>query len=377
MNPSGGLRLLARWNGERCVAARVENTRAQAAELLVGRHVDEAIRLVPALFSLCGRAQGIAARAAVGAARGECHVSSVEEERAVSCEAAQEHLWRLLLDWPTRFGQQAQRSRFAVLHRKLAQVNDAASAFDIGGVLLDLVARELLVGFFLSMREPSSLAEFVIAARRGGAVGAMLAELIEAGTWTPADGNTVPLLPAHSAQDWAQMFENRMPARGFDRVPTWHEGKSAIACEVGALARQHRSPLVAMLLRHGHRIAARVFAQVVDLAEDASRLRHPLAGDMQPSVDAAALGEHAGLACVETARGVLLHAVRLEQDIVADYRIIAPTEWNFGPQGPFLCEAEGWQADSREAAYARLDWLALALDPCVAYELMLENGADA
>ncbi|MBR0566142.1 nickel-dependent hydrogenase large subunit [Azoarcus sp. L1K30] len=377
MSTAGTLRIAARIEDGRCLAARIENSRPRAAGLLVGRSVDEALRLVPALFSLCGRAQGIAARAAVGAARGEPYLPSAEDERAVSCEAAQEHLWRLLLDWPVRFGRLPQRTRFAQLHHRLSKVSDAGTAFDIGGVLLDFVAKELLSGFFLSMREPASLAEFISATRYGGLVGETLAELIEAGRWTPANDRVAPLLVAHAAADWARMFGGGMPDEDFDRAPAWRDESGAAAHETGALARQCRSPLVASLLGYGHRIAARVFAQVVDLSDDASRLRHPLARDMQACVDAAALGEGAGLACVETSRGVLLHAVRLEGDIVADYRIIAPTEWNFAPAGAFLCEATGWEAESREAALARLDWLALSLDPCVAFEVVAEDAGDA
>lgn len=377
MSGAGNLNIVVSLDGGRSLTARVENTRPRAAAVLVGRHVDEVLRMVPVLFSLCGRAQGIAARAAVAAARGEACAPSIEDERAISCEAAQEHLWRLLLDWPTRFGRLPQRVRFAQLHHRLAQVNDTEAAFDVGGVLLDLVAKELLSGFFLSMREPANLAEFVSATRYGGFVGETLAELIEAGRWTPEGDKVAPLLPPHTAQEWAQMLGGTLPAPEFDRAPAWHGGASPVVCETGALARQSRSPLVAALLGYGHRIAARVFAQVVDLSDHASRLRHPLARDMQPCFDAAPLGEGAGLACVETSRGVLLHALRLEGDIVADYHIIAPTEWNFAPGGAFIQEATGWEAEGRDAALARLDWLALSLDPCVAFTVTQEAAEDA
>jgi hypothetical protein len=377
MSSAGSLRIVVRLDGGRCLTARVENTRPRAASVLVGRHVDEVQRMVPVLFSLCGRAQGIAARAAVAAARGEAYVPSIEDERAVSCEAAQEHLWRLLLDWPTRYGRLPQRMRFAQLHHRLAQVKDASAAFDVGGVLLDLVAKELLSGFFLSMREPANLAEFVSATRYGGFVGETLADLIEAGRWAPEGDKVAPLMPPHTAQEWAQMFGGTLPAPEFERAPVWTGDASADIYETGALARQFRSPLVAALLGYGHRIAARVFAQVVDLSDDASRLRHPLPSDMRPCVDAAGLGEGGGLACVETSRGALLHALRLDGDIVTDYHIIAPTEWNFAPGGAFMQEATGWEAENTAAALARLDWLALSLDPCVAFEIVQEATEDA
>ena len=81
-----------------------------------------------------------------------------------------------------------------------------------------------------------------------------------------------------------------------------------------------------------------------------------------------------GRALVETARGLLMHEVVLEGDRVADYRIVAPTEWNFHPQGPL----SGWligrpcsdEADLRGFAAQAV----AALDPCVRWDLTLESA---
>ena len=74
--------------------------RPQAARLLEGRPVDEAVALAPRLFSLCGQAQGAAARLAAAAAQGQIsgRRASVEAlTRMVALESIGEHLWRLLL----------------------------------------------------------------------------------------------------------------------------------------------------------------------------------------------------------------------------------------------------------------------------------------
>ena len=146
--------------------------------------------------------------------------------------------------------------------------------------------------------------------------------------------------------------------------------------ETGALAAHPSRPLVAMLLSQGHRIAARLFARVMELSDCASRLRHPLAADLPALVDAAPLGPGMGLARVETACGVLLHAVRLEGDTIADYAIITPDLWNFHPVGAFASEAMYWQAFDRAATLARLRWLALSLDPGKAFNVELRDAGD-
>jgi hypothetical protein len=368
------LRLGGRLDGQRMGAVSVVNARPLAARVLVGRPVAQVLQLVPALFSLCGRAQALAAAAACAAAGtpGIVLVEPWAQERAIAAETAQEHLWRLMLDWPALFGHTPRRERFAVLHRRLGALGaDARAAFELGGDLLDLVAVELVAGLFQSMREPHSLGEFVERARRGGNIGAALADIIEMGPSAPP-GEAVALLPALSAGAWGHELGGVPPAT-FCAAPTFG-GRSH---ETGALARHADAVLVRVLLARGHRIAARLFARVVDLADCASRLRHPLASDMPRLLDAAALGPDAGLACVETARGVLLHAVRLDGERVVDYAIVAPTEWNFHPQGAFVHEGAGWEAPTREAALRRLRALALSLDPCVDFEIVLEENVDA
>ena len=68
------------------------------------------------------------------------------------------------------------------------------------------------------------------------------------------------------------------------------------------------------------------------------------------------------LAWCEMARGLLLHWVQLDAEgAVQDYRVLAPTEWNFHPDGA-LGRAVAALAPLETAA-ARA--LAAAFDPCV------------
>ena len=368
MNPAGGLLIEAAWDGRGVPSARLLNSRPQAAKLLVGRRIDEAMALIPALFALCGKAQALTAQAALGAARAEPAADEDARsaaERAIAAEAAQEHLWRLMLDWPALFGIEPRRGRFAELHRQLgrAAANGADSAREVGGQILDLVAAELLAGFFTMAREPFSLGEFASRARRGGSIGAALGDLLEMGTHAPPHGMAA-LLPWQSAAEWAAEL-GRVPDEVFCSAPTW-QGAPA---ETGPLARHRASMLVRLLVERGHPLAARLLAAVVDLSDWASRLRHPLAEDMPVVVDAAPLGEGAGVACCETARGVLIHALRVDGDTVAEYAIVAPTEWNFHPAGAFALEGSGWQAPDLETARRHLNALVLGLNPCVPFEV--------
>ena len=76
--------------------------RPDVARLLRGQPAEQAVALVPLIYSLCGKAQGIAARVALDAARGDPVETHVDAD--VLAEAAREHAWKLFIDWPRQLG---------------------------------------------------------------------------------------------------------------------------------------------------------------------------------------------------------------------------------------------------------------------------------
>jgi len=371
--PQQPARIEARWDGRRLFAPALVDAALPDAGIFVGCTFDEALDHLGRSSVAAPIAHRIAATAAFAAAGHDAasRNDAGADERAIAVETAQEHLTRLMLDWPLLFGHQPRRERFAEMYRRLARVRDLRAAYELGGDLLDLVAVELLGGFFRAAREPTALREFVDRARRGGTIGEALADLIEMGT-SASERDAVPLLPALSAQEWVDELGG-LPSPEFSRRPTL-QGRPH---ETGALARHAGSLLVRILLTNGHRIAARLFARVIDLSDCASRLRHPLAADMPVLLDAAPLGERAGLAWVDTARGVVIHALRLDGERVAEYSIVGPTDWNFHPQGALAVEGGGWDAPSIDVARLRFTALVLSLDPGEGFGVVLKGADEA
>jgi hypothetical protein len=99
---AGSVRLRVCHDGDKVVSAETSCLRPPVARALRGRLADEAASLVPLVFVLCGRAQGVAAQLAIAAARG------VEArpylDATIEREVMREHLWRWLLDLPALFG---------------------------------------------------------------------------------------------------------------------------------------------------------------------------------------------------------------------------------------------------------------------------------
>ena len=136
-------------------------------------------------------------------------------------------------------------------------------------------------------------------------------------------------------------------------------------CFTGPLARQWDHPLVAAVVTiHGPGLLAQLAARV---AEIGCLLREMQ--DFDPSVcddnrSQSKFSSASGLSIVEAARGRLVHRVELDEGRVVRYQILAPTEWNFHPEGPLVQGLLGRQAGDDPKARARL--LVTALDPCVA-----------
>jgi Ni,Fe-hydrogenase I large subunit len=150
----------------------------------------------------------------------------------------------------------------------------------------------------------------------------------------------------------------------FCAAPTWH----GEPCETGALSRRYGHARVSPLLAAGRNIEARLAARLVELAQWACSET----GEARDWADAARCADGAGLARVETARGVLLHRVRVEDGLISEYAVVAPTEWNFHPQGAYAREALLITATDDAERKARM--LALSLDPCVACEVKLAGN---
>jgi coenzyme F420-reducing hydrogenase alpha subunit len=96
-------------------AASVSCERPAVARLLRGQAADQAVALVPLIYSLCGKAQGIAARAALAAAYGSPGAAHVDAEALA--EAAREHAWKIFVDWPRQLALAVDEAFFVRLQR--------------------------------------------------------------------------------------------------------------------------------------------------------------------------------------------------------------------------------------------------------------------
>lgn len=360
MIAEGKLEFEIAWNGYQIVWVNIHSSRpVYACRVLEHRPVESVLRMVPMMFSVCGRAQGIAAAAACEAARGiEAGIEvRNERERAIAAECLQEYLWRLFIDLPALLGEAARPGDLADMRRRMPAAASEAEWLDIAADAEELLEKRV---YGMRPRDWLELDETRFARWVGDAAqpaARMLARL--RGFQSVAPRDFLPWLGE------AELLGGIAPAmeaeEAFPATPTWQ----GLAAETGALARQRLQPRIAQELATRNGLSARLLARLTELAALPAQLRRPLANGIR----GASPHSGVGLAAVETARGTLIHRLVLEGGRVARYRIVAPTEWNFHPLGDFTRGLVGTPARDEGEARQAAALLAHALDPCVAYEV--------
>jgi Ni,Fe-hydrogenase I large subunit len=143
--------------------------------------------------------------------------------------------------------------------------------------------------------------------------------------------------------------------------------------ETGPLARHDEHLLVEDLLYlYGNGLLTRMVARLADIADALGRLGDFFNGRKKLFFHRGSKG----IASVEAARGRLTHRVRLDGDRITDYTILAPTEWNFHPQGVVARGLASLRSTNHEQLREQSEFIIHAVDPCVAYDLQIGN-ADA
>jgi coenzyme F420-reducing hydrogenase alpha subunit len=119
--------------------------------------------------------------------------------------------------------------------------------------------------------------------------------------------------------------------------------------------------------RFGNAVVTRIVARLTELALLIQELAATNARSGAPQrIQRMPLGDGEGLSAVETARGLLLHRAIVRDDRVVDYQIVAPTEWNFHPEGALVRGLEGSAVDDEHSLLRAAKLAVHALDPCVA-----------
>jgi hypothetical protein len=275
----------------------------------------------------------------------------------VLAELVQEHAWQLLVRWPQQAGRAPDTAT-------MTRVREAAREPEALPAALESILEEHILDEPPAAWRTKTLVEFEAWRRRGRTLPAMLFAGLNPTLEAGASIAMLPPLPAWSNEELQSLGRRALNEPEFCARPSWHGAPA----ETGALARQRAKPLMAeWVVARGWGAGARLVARLLELVE------LPAENTVgSPMVRAVALEQNTGVAAVETSRGLLFHVVRLNGDRIGEYRIVAPTEWNFHPAGSVVQALRALPADADLEANSRA--VALAFDPCVEYGLEVSHA---
>lgn len=373
MSLEGELVVRLAWDGYRVQEARVASTRPfAAARVLTGKTPADAVATVPLLFSVCGCAQGSAAAQALSAAGASIDDATTAAD--VMLEIVQEYFWRLLIDWPQTMRHDIDAASVADVRRRIAarrngrdrkMLDESSAPMRELAAALSGSAAQKIYGMpptaWLALGDARALRAWADA---GATMPARLLGLLFE-TMPQLGRSDVALMPFPAREALMQTVVPALESQAeFSRAPTW----GGLPVETGALARIWSHPLVAAVAaRDGNSVATRMVARMAELATLLRDLADPSLDERPTSwVQAIALAPGEGLGAVQTARGLLLHRAGIADGRVVHYEIVAPTEWNFHPQGALVRGLRGMVADDGTMLEQKARLAVQALDPCVA-----------
>ncbi len=334
------------------------------------------------LYSLCAKAQTVAALSALEAALG-IRVNSATlkwRELLVLGESLMEALCRFMLHLPALIGEARKPENLILLRKEFTKLlapvlkdqawktpaaclaePDVKAWQTFSTMLISAISTDILglsSGEWFELVNSGKSAHWLKHADTATARFLLKLWPLKS-TGTPL--NLMPAATFYAAPD--ELHTAMLVDPDFSSYPHWQGS----VMETGALARMQHHPVVATLLAQDCApMLVRVIARLLELVEAATALSHDT---LSANISSSMPFQGAGLSCLQTLRGLLLHCAEVDANsMITDYHIVAPTEWNFHPEGS-MQGLSGMTVGSATEASQVAEWMIQSLDPCVSYKI--------
>ena len=351
------------------------------SQLLRGQQREQVTRTLTSVFPLCAHAHRHTAERALASAQSKSENQLFSAPNVtLYAETARDHLRSIALDWPQRQSSVITSSARPMdwLHdcpMSLATTRHNSDATATWALLAQLrkwleqrCLHQPITDWLSRYRDPDTLAQWCHAQATVFTPARQLSDWHSLAHVLTPKTRCLDILNADNVlqtNDLQELAEALLTQPDFVQKPTW----KGLCAESGPWTRLRHRP--APLLNRSSawtRLSAR-WIELIELAAAVPPISSTQNQTPLLSSGALRLGCGQALAWCEMARGLLVHWVQLDSnDAVQDYRVLAPTEWNFHPHGALACALTQLAPEDTAAAQV----LAAAFDPCVSCSIQTQ-----
>ncbi len=387
MNIAGELNITLNTSDAHNTRCQISSSRPlQASHVFTGKTINETLTMIPLLYNICSKAQAVTAVRAIESAKQTPATPQIESTREalIALESLREQALRIAMDWPTFINITPESPLLSHIAMGISKIMKslepsqslkyiASSSKALGRKTQDITKIQSLEwktfsemlsnGIFGSSTDVWLTSDLDEWAKKEQTQTASFIHWLGQKTWRNAGESTITKLPA--IDDSALLSVLLAEQHQFTSQPAWKNQCHELSWFTH---KQHnKQNLIAKnKALKGNGIFSRMVTRLVEIANLMTVLDEFF---IHNKTLTAPKSSARGLAHSHAARGRLSHYIHVEDNTVKKLLILAPTEWNFHPQGVTQDSLCNLQADNERDLRQQAELLIHAIDPCVGYKL--------
>jgi uptake hydrogenase large subunit len=370
-----------------CISSRPVN----AVSVFENKPIAETLETLPMLFSVCSTAQARAAFLAWNDAIGFNLPEVINDSQKILLllETLREHIWQIFINWPQLIDKESNIKILAQFSQLLIKIRNELFVEGKGFTpsLVCQVKKPLLLHYIQQLKD--MLAEYIFKLdvnnwldkieNKGlrqwtstfNTPATKMLEFIIDKNWQSLGATEIAPLPLLKNHQWKTFFSDQQQW-ALIKTPTWHQQCFQTSVFTRCL-KNKRFKILTEFKAQG--LLARYLSRLLELASIPNQLNELVDG-LEPGdfkLEFMQTSSGGGLSVVDAARGSLVHWLKIHNGLIKQYRILAPTEWNFHPNGVAVKGLETLSAENEVILRQQAKLWLNAIDPCVNYQLEILN----
>lgn len=324
-----------------------------AEKMLVNQKTQTALERISHMMTVCQHAQLVATKIALK------KPITPSDIQGIVYENIEQLLWRLLIDLPKVCHLDVDLSHFIALRQAIKQASEIKIIQRLANSVFNQVCQSNAQEF--SEFDVEQFNQWLATS------GSLMAQcLVQVKKHFPSQekANSINVLEPTTEQ-LSTLATLLASNKQYSQTPTIANK----AAETGCYAKSVHSPLFESFITLG--TVGRYAARLIELAKLISELAQQiesaqLVGEIE--------NDQYQLAWVQTARGLLVHKVQMQSELIKHYDILAPTEWNFHPEGALKSMLVGKSFSTETEAINAAKLMVIILDPCIEFSIGVSHA---